>query len=101
MTNQVSKTDRLVAKFQEQLRFLQRPCVAFDQGAEEEADAQVGRWQNQRNEHATTTGDRRTRRSCRRHGAGPNGARLADIACSSRLSSDRATSWRASGHYCS
>ena len=65
------------------------------------AQRQAVRWQNQRNEHATTTGDRRTRRWCRRHGAGPNGARLADIACSSRLSSDRATSWRASGHCCS
>ncbi len=37
MSNQAPKIDRLVAKFQEQLRFLQRSCAAFDQGAEEEA----------------------------------------------------------------
>jgi hypothetical protein len=32
-----SKNNRLVEKLQEQLRFIQRSCAAFDQGAEEEA----------------------------------------------------------------
>lgn len=37
MAKSKSKSNRLVEKLQEQLRFIQRSCVAFDQGAEEEA----------------------------------------------------------------
>lgn len=37
MATPKSKNNRLAEKLQEQLRFIQRSCAAFDQGAEEEA----------------------------------------------------------------
>lgn len=37
MTTSASDTIRLAAKFNEQLKFIERSCIAFDEGAEEEA----------------------------------------------------------------